>query len=184
MSSPLQSRAMSGFPVTPEQTLRVLFVCTGNICRSPTAEGVLLAQAAKRGLDARVDTDSAGTHSFGHQHPPDERAQAAAAKRDIEIAHLRSRQFEVGDFARFDLILVADHFHIEYAEQIRPAGSMTPVMRILDFLPADGPLASIDDIPDPYGGGQSGFERVLDLLTPACEGLLDAWQQGRLPPAA
>lgn len=144
-------------------TTRILFVCLGNICRSPTAEGVFTALAAKAG--ATVEVDSAGTGDWHVGDPPDARAQAEAAGRGYDLSVLRARQAVAADFARFDLILAMDRANLAALERMRPAGSATPVRLFLDY--ADGPR---DEVPDPYYEG--GFDLVLDLIEDASTGLL------------
>lgn len=171
--SPLQSTAMQMESTKP---YRVLFVCMGNICRSPTAEAMLRDMAKQRGLDAALSIDSAGTHGYHIGKPPDKRSVKAAKKRGLSMAGIRSRAFSADDFNRYDLILAADRQNYHDIEAQRPAGNLTEVKMILDFLPEDCGLTAIDEVPDPYSGGNSGFERVLDLLELACTGFLDQFQ--------
>lgn len=146
----------------------VLFVCTGNICRSPTAEGVFLARARQAGLLDRLDVDSAGTHDYHVGEPPDKRAIAHAAKRGIDIAGLRARKLTREDFARFDYVLAMDRGHERIL--LRQAGSQRDRVRLyLDFAPE---LAG-RDVPDPYYGQAADFEHVLDLVEPASAGLME-----------
>lgn len=173
VDSPLQSCAMQ---VDPHKPFRVLFVCMGNICRSPTAEAMLRDMAHERGLQDALVIDSAGTHGYHIGKPPDKRSIKAAKKRGLSMADIRSREFSSEDFNRFDLILAADRQNQQDIELRRPAGSMTEVRMILDFLPPECGLTAIDEVPDPYSGGNSGFERVLDLLELACAGFLDEFQ--------
>jgi protein-tyrosine phosphatase len=144
---------------------RVLFVCLGNICRSPTAEGVFRAIAAQAGLDVAVD--SAGTGSWHVGAPPDPRAIAAAAARGYDIGGLRARQVTAKDFARFDLIVAMDRQNRADLERLRPSGSATPLRLMLDYAGRPGA-----EVPDPYLEG--GFDRVIDLIEAASHGLAES----------
>jgi len=146
----------------------VLFVCTGNICRSPTAEAIFRKLAADAGMADAVTADSAGTHSYHVGEPPDPRAQAAAAKRGYDLSALRARRIEGADFQRFDLILAMDQDH--YAILARMAGS--PAGHKLKLMMSYAQRFKERVVPDPYYGGPQGFERVLDLLEDAAGGLL------------
>lgn len=150
------------------KSVSVLFVCTGNICRSPTAEGVMLAKVAARGWTDRVRVDSAGTHGYHIGEPPDTRSQAHAARRGYDLAPLRARQVEKNDFTAFDHILVMDHDNMACLNRICPPG-MRGKLRMLMQL---APQHDADIVPDPYYGGTAGFEQVLDYIEDACEGLL------------
>lgn len=146
----------------------VLFVCTGNICRSPTAEGVFRARAHAAGLLARLDVDSVGTHDYHVGEPPDARAIAHAARRGIDIAGLRARKLAREDFSRFDYVLAMDRGHERIL--LRQAGAQKDRVRLfLDFVPE---LAG-QDVPDPYYGDARDFERVLDLVEPASAALIE-----------
>lgn len=144
---------------------RILFVCLGNICRSPTAEGVVRARAAAAGLD--LDLDSAGTGDWHLGHPPHPPAIAAAAARGYNLAPLRARQVAPDDFEAFDLILAMDASNRAALERLRPPGNETPVAMLLDH--AAGQAGA--DLPDPYFTGD--FEGVLDLVEEAADGLID-----------
>lgn len=150
-------------------TTRVLMVCMGNICRSPTAEAVLRAQAALRGLARRVEVDSAGTHGWHAGEPPDPRAQAHGARRGYDLAPLRARRVQAADFERFDLILAMDRGNLAQLLELRPPGAGARVELLMRFARRH----AVDEVPDPYYGAADGFERVLDLVEDACEGLLD-----------
>lgn len=148
--------------------VRVLFVCMGNICRSPSAEGVFLSLVERAGLVERIQIDSAGTHAYHVGKPPDPRAQSAALQRGIDISGQRARKVCREDFERFDYVLPMDLSNYEILESIRPAESRAELHRFLEFAP-DLPE---EDVPDPYYGGPRGFARVLDLIEVAAEGLL------------
>jgi len=148
--------------------MKVLFVCMGNICRSPTAEGVFGRLARERAPDFDIDVDSAGTHDYHVGDPPDRRAIAAARRRGVELSHLRARMIEEADFERFDLILAMDRLnHITLLER-SPPQFHERIRLFLEYAAA----ADTEDIPDPYYGGAAGFERVLDLVEEASAGLL------------
>jgi protein-tyrosine phosphatase len=153
--------------------VRVLFVCMGNICRSPTAEGLFRAEVAKAGLAERIRTDSAGTHDYHIGDPPDPRSIRAAAARGIDISDLRARQVTREDFARFDYVLAMDAQNHRALLRLCKAEARDCVRLFLDFLPEDfaGDTAS-REVPDPYYGGAAGFEHVLDLCQAASRGLL------------
>ena len=148
---------MSGSVATPP---RLLFVCLGNICRSPTAEGVM------RALAPDWQIDSAGTGGWHAGEPPHPPAIRAAARRGYDLTPLRARQITRADFDRFDRILVMDRANLADVERLRPDGSTTPVVRLLDHAP----VAGHRDVPDPYYTGE--FDLVLDLVEAACHGLL------------
>jgi low molecular weight protein-tyrosine phosphatase len=147
----------------------VLFVCTGNICRSPTAEGIFRKLAADAGMAEAVTADSAGTHGYHVGEPPDPRAQRAAAKRGYDLSALRARTIEDSDFQRFDLILAMDrdHYSILSSAQPRAAHKVKLMMSYARRFKER-------EVPDPYYGGPQGFERVLDMLEDAAKGLLDS----------
>ena len=144
-------------------TTRILFVCLGNICRSPTAHGVFAHLAAQSGMDVIVE--SAGTGGWHIGDPPDARATAEAAARGYDLTPLRAQQATAADFARFDLIIAMDHANLSALERMRPAASETPVELFLSY--ADTPHS---EVPDPYYEG--GFDLVLDLIEDASRGLL------------
>jgi protein-tyrosine phosphatase len=147
----------------------VLFVCMGNICRSPSAEGVFKRKVGESGLDERVRVDSAGTHAYHLSEVPDARAQAATMARGIDISHQRARRFDVSDFERFDYILAMDQDNLDILLRLCPAKFTGK----LDLLLSFAPRLNCRDVPDPYYGGEHGFERVLDLIEQGCAGLLD-----------
>ena len=160
-------------PATPPISL--LFVCMGNICRSPTAHGVMRQLVAEYGLSERVHVDSAGTHSYHLGHAPDPRAQAVARERGIELGDLRSRLMTEADCARHDLILVMDWDNLALAQAMCPEAHAHKIRRLTEFC-----LQRHDAVvPDPYYGGPQGFNDVLDLVQDACQGVL-RWTQQRL----
>jgi protein-tyrosine phosphatase len=150
----------------------VLFVCLGNICRSPTAEGVFRHLLAQEAPELRVEVDSAGTADYHIGEPPDLRSQRAALRRGIDLGGLRARQVTPADFARFDLILAMDRGNLLELEARRPENSRARVQLLLQYAPDLGRL----EVPDPYYRDASGFEEVLDLTAAASRGLLAALQ--------
>ena len=147
---------------------RILFVCMGNICRSPTAEAVFFNKLADRDLQHKVKIDSAGTHNFHPDAPPDARSQMHALKRGYDMSHLRARAVVESDFENFDLLLTMDWDNRALLEERCPAGHLHKIRGFAEFLQTT--QASV--IPDPYYGGEQGFEHVLDLIEEASEGLM------------
>jgi protein-tyrosine phosphatase len=147
---------------------RILFVCMGNICRSPTAEAVFYKRLANQKLLHKVKIDSAGTHNFRPDTPPDERSQMHALKRGYDMSHLRARQIVDSDFEEFDLLLTMDWDNRALLEERCPAQHLHKVRGLAEFLQKS--QASV--IPDPYYGGDQGFEQVLDLIEEASDGLM------------
>jgi len=143
---------------------RVLFICLGNICRSPTAEGVFRARAAAAGLQCTVD--SAGTGAWHVGEAPDRRAQAEARKRGYDLSHQRARQAVADDFQDFDMILAMDRSNLANLKRLRPEGAKAKLSLFLDLL-ADQPLR---EVPDPYY--EDGFDTVLDLIEEGCDALI------------
>lgn len=155
---------------------RVLFVCTGNICRSPTAEGVFRGIVAQRGLSDRIAADSAGTGDWHVGEPPDARSQETARRRGVEIGGQRARTVQPGDFAEFDLLLAMDRGHSRSLAAACPDGAADRVRLFLDGAPELG----LSDVPDPYYGGGDGFERVFDMIERAAQGLVADIETNRL----
>lgn len=150
----------------------VLFVCMGNICRSPTAEGVFRALVAREAPGWPVHVDSAGTHAYHVGEPPDRRSVAAAAARGYDLSGLRARQVIREDFERFDLLLAMDGDNLARLHALAPSGLSARACLLLDYAPHQ-PLRHV---PDPYYGGPRGFEQVLDLIEEASRGVLAALQ--------
>jgi protein-tyrosine phosphatase len=149
---------------------RLLFVCWGNICRSPTAEAVMRRVLHESGLDGVVEVDSAGTSDEHAGDAPDRRAVAEAARRGLDLKTLRARRVRPDDWERYDMLLVADDMVERALLRHAPHGAArTKVHRMTAF----GPDAHLDEVPDPYYGGPDGFEQVYDLLERACRGLVD-----------
>lgn len=147
----------------------VLFVCLGNICRSPTAHGVFEGLVAQAGLAEQILVDSAGTGAWHAGEPPDKRSQAAARARGYELQHLRARQVLASDFERFDYILAMDAQNLRDLEAMRPASYQGELGLFLDYISEQ---SYHREVPDPYYGGAQGFEHVLDLVEQASQGLL------------
>ncbi len=146
----------------------ILFVCMGNICRSPTAHGVFRQMVMDQGLSAWVKVDSAGTHNYHPGSPPDERSQAHAAKRGYGLSDLRARQIQDADFERHDLILVMDTDNLALVQAASPQAHQHKIRRLTEFCLQHNSTV----VPDPYFGGKTGFEDVLDLVEDACKGLI------------
>lgn len=148
--------------------MRILFVCMGNICRSPTAEGVFRHLVHERAPQLSLEIDSAGTHDYHVGEPPDSRAVSAAARRGVDLRGLRARQVSDEDFERFDLILAMDRLNYVALLERAPQAFHERIRLFGEFAGAN----AVEDVPDPYYGGPLGFERVLDLAEEAAAGLL------------
>lgn len=148
---------------------RILFVCTGNICRSPTADGIARHWANRLGMLGELEFDSAGTHSYHTGEAPDPRAQQAARGRGYDLSRLRARPVSNDDFARFDLVLAMDRGHLRWLERACPPEHRHK----LAMFTAWSERFRDADVPDPYYGGGDGFEHVLDMVEDAVQGLLD-----------
>lgn len=149
--------------------MKVLFVCTGNICRSPTAEAVLRGLAVRRKLGERVFADSAGTHGYHIGEPPDPRTRDAAGRRGYPMAGMVARKVSVSDFAAFDLVVAMDQGHFHALKRLAPPGAAGKLRLFMDWVDD----AASRDVPDPYYGGPSGFEDVLDIVEAGVAALLD-----------
>ncbi len=148
--------------------ISVLMVCMGNICRSPTAHGVLRSLLREQGLHELVEVDSAGTHGYHVGDPPDLRSQSAARARGVELSDLRARAVHAEDFHRFDYVLAMDESNYQHLSALCPPERRDRLRLLLDFAPATPQR----EVPDPYYGGSHGFEHVLDLVEAAARGLL------------
>ena len=147
----------------------VLFCCTGNICRSPTAEGVFIKKASDAGLAGRILVDSAGTHGYHVGEPPDPRAQIAAKARGYDLSGLRARRFERADFDRFDLVLAMDHGNRAFLSRLCPPSNASKLQLMMEYARS----YTAHEVPDPYDGEPEDFEMVLGMLEDATEGLLE-----------
>jgi low molecular weight protein-tyrosine phosphatase len=153
--------------------VRILFVCLGNICRSPTAEGVFRAIAARDAPELAIEVDSAGTAGYHIGEPPDARTRQAALRRGYDLSALRARIVEPRDFENFDLILAMDRENLNVLRHRAPVHAHERVRLFLEFAPD----ATVTEVPDPYYGGPNGFEEVLDLVEAATHGLLQHLRQ-------
>lgn len=151
----------------------VLFLCMGNICRSPTAHGVFRHKVQAAGLDGQILFDSAGTHNYHPGEPPDRRSQRAAAMRGYDLSDLRARQITEEDFIRHDLLLAMDWDNLALAEQHCPPQYRRKLRRLTEFCRRHEAAV----VPDPYYGGEAGFMHVLDLVEDACDGLIEHARQ-------
>ena len=157
--------------------VKVLFVCMGNICRSPTAQGVFERLVADSDLATVIQIDSAGTHAYHIGEKPDERASAAALKRGIDLSKQKARRVSADDFQLFDYVIAMDSSNIEDLAASCPPGHESRMRLFMEFAPD----IEVNEVPDPYYGGATGFERVLDLIELAAAGLLaEIRQQHRL----
>lgn len=161
-----------------KQQVSVLFVCMGNICRSPTAEGVFKQHVANAGLSQHIVTDSAGTHAYHIGESPDARASKVAAKRGYDLSSLRARKAVAKDFEKFDFVLAMDMDNYANLQQICPPGLEDRLKLFLHY----GKNFNVKEVPDPYYGGPQGFEYVLDLVEDASLGLLEVIQRLHLKP--
>jgi len=155
------------------QPVKVLFVCMGNICRSPTAHGVFRDMIEKVDLSDRVEIDSAGTHAYHVGNPPDPRSQKTALSRGFDLSDLRARQVVVEDFSLFDYVIAMDKDNYQGLMAICPDDLTNKISYFLDFASHLGKK----EVPDPYYGGSSGFDDVFDLVDEASKGLLEDIRQ-------
>jgi protein-tyrosine phosphatase len=167
----------------PDRSTRILFVCLGNICRSPTAESVMRALVREAGLEESIELDSAGTGAWHVGNPPDERATATARTRGI-VLEGAARVLRREDFDAFDLVIAMDRKNLADLRRLAPderARSRIRLLREFDPASVDQDPTHPLDVPDPYYGGPRGFEDVLDLVHAACEGLLVQVRVGQVP---
>ena len=158
------------------EKIKVLFVCMGNICRSPTAEGVFVKLIKDRALEADFLVDSAGTHAYHEGEVPDSRSQQAALLRDVKLAHIRARKVVMGDFEDFDYLLAMDDDNYALLMNACPEHYKTKIHYFLDYAPH----LKVREVPDPYYGGVYGFEKVLDLIEEASVGFLESLKKTKL----
>ncbi len=151
----------------------ILFVCMGNICRSPTAEGVTSKLLINNGLESIIKVDSAGTHDYHVGEPPDPRTREAAMKRGIDLSGLRARKVAPEDFERFDLLLAMDHGNLALLKR----GARPEHHAKLGLFMSYASRFVTDEVPDPYYGGERGFELVLDMAEDAARGLIESLQR-------
>lgn len=156
-----------------KEKIRVLFICMGNICRSPTAEAVFRDYVACAGLSDKIEIDSAGTHPHHVGEPPDLRTQRAAKQRGFDLSAVRGRQVSAADFARFDYVLAMDEANLALLNPLTPVNCSTRAELFLNYAHHH----TEREVPDPYYGGAEGFERVLDMVEDAAAGLLQAIRQ-------
>ncbi len=156
--------------------VKVLFVCMGNICRSPTAHGVFVKILEDQSLTSVVQVDSAGTHAYHIGKGADERSQLAASRRGVDLSALRARQVKPADFHEFDYVLAMDDDNLQHLEMICPVEQRKKLQLFMTFAPQ----MKKREVPDPYYGGGSGFEQVLDLVEAAAEGLLQDIKENHL----
>ncbi len=149
--------------------VRVLFVCMGNICRSPTAQGIFRNLVQEAGLEEFIEVDSAGTHAYHLGKAPDERARETAQRRGLALSDLRARQVSPEDFERFDYILAMDEDNYYSLSLICPLEHQEKLELLMEYAPHWGER----EVPDPYYGGEQGFEQVFDMVEAACQGLLE-----------
>lgn len=158
-------------PYTPDP-VRVLFVCLGNICRSPLAEGVFRAEVYAAGLEARFEIDSAGTGPWHHDDPPHRNSRTVARERGFSIDDLRGRQIEPMDFSRFDYIIAMDRSNLSDLRRMAPESQHRKIALFLSYVGDAGGTAEDDEIPDPYGSDLDDYRATLDLCETAARGLL------------
>ena len=158
------------------KSINVLFVCLGNICRSPTAHGVFETLVKAEGLSDIIAVDSAGTGDWHIGHPPDKRATLAALNQGYELSHLRARQVRVEDFSQFDHILAMDRVNLSNLKRMAPTDFVGKLGLFMDYADLSGPA----EVPDPYIGGKGDFEQVLSFIENASEGLLRSLRDNQL----
>jgi len=151
------------------ERVSVLFVCMGNLCRSPMAEGVFRYHVNRAGMDRRIAIDSAGTHDYHVGDPPDPRAQRAAGRRGYDLSGQRGRQVSDADFSEFDYLLAMDEVNLRVLKRLCPRQHAHKLKLLMEFSTS----TVLREVPDPYYGGEQGFERVLDMVEDASQGLLE-----------
>lgn len=156
--------------------ISILFVCMGNICRSPMAQGVVSKLVLDNSLRDAIRVESAGTHANFVGEPPDSRAQQAARNRGIDLSGLRARRVSAKDFEAFDLILAMDRENLDYLFGVCPPQYHSKIHLYLSYARD----CDLDEVPDPYYGGSMGFDRVLDLVEKAAQGLIDSLRRGEI----
>ena len=154
--------------MTEDSKISILFVCMGNICRSPTAEGVFRHFVTAAGLGDRIEVDSAGTHAYHANEPADRRAQAAAERRGYSMSTLRARRIHDDDFNHFDYIIAMDRDNLELLKAQADAQQQKKIRLFLDYSSLQE-----TEVPDPYYGGAEGFDYVLEMIQAACPNILD-----------
>jgi protein-tyrosine phosphatase len=154
--------------INSHERVKVLFVCMGNICRSPTAHGVFRHLVKESGLSQHIEIDSAGTHAYHIGNPPDKRSAITAKKRGIDLSDLRARKVDLGDLYEYDYVLAMDKDNQRILLDMAPNDVKYKIRLFLEFAPQWGK----QEVPDPYYGGDDGFEHVFDLVQAASEGLL------------
>lgn len=150
------------------EKVSILFVCMGNICRSPTAEGIFRHLVDQADLSGKISVDSAGTHAYHEGAPADSRAKAAAASRGYDLSDIRARKIVDEDFERFDYVIAMDEHNVDLLKEQADSNYSSKISLFLDFSPGEQ-----TEVPDPYYGGVAGFEKVLDLVEEASRGLLE-----------
>jgi len=155
--------------MNPSPKVKILFVCMGNICRSPTAHGVFRNLVREAGIEPLIEIDSAGTHGYHIGEPPDKRARQTALARGVDIGDLRARRAEPEDFDYYDLVLAMDQDNYHSLSRICPRGLERKLVLLMDFAPS----LRRREVPDPYYGGPQGFDQVFDMVEAAAQGLLE-----------
>jgi protein-tyrosine phosphatase len=156
-----------------DKNISVLFVCMGNICRSPTAHAVFRKQVEQAGLSDKITIDSAGTHAYHVGNPPDSRSMMTASERGIDMADLRARKVDFADLIEFDYVLAMDGDNLAILQQMAPADLKSKIKLFMSFAPDSGHAY----VPDPYYGGAQGFNQVFDMVEDASAGLLTYLKQ-------
>ncbi len=156
-------------------SVRVLFVCMGNICRSPMAHAVLAKRVAQRGLEKRVEVDSCGLGDWHVGNPPDQRSIACGRLRGYDLKAIRARQFEPQDFEIFTLLVAMDRGHFDELQKMAPESARERIKLFMDFHPEQ---TGLQDVPDPYYGEFRDFDLAMDLIEQGVEGLVKSLQKG------